>query len=132
MTALLADWNLGDGLLLALEIFFLVVWFWILIVILTDLFRDHELSGWAKAGWCLFLVVVPFLASLIYLIARGQGMRERAAKEQAEAQKQMDTYIRETAGGSPVDELHKLNELKEKGAISQEEFDRMKAKVVSA
>jgi len=126
----LADINLGEALLLALEIFFFVIWIWILIVILNDLFRDHELSGWGKAAWVLFLVFIPFLTALIYLIARGEGMRDRTIKAQTDAKQHMDTYIREQAHASPADELHKLNELKEKGAISAEEFDRAKAKLL--
>jgi Phospholipase_D-nuclease N-terminal/Short C-terminal domain len=127
----LADINLGEALLLALEIFFFVIWIWILITILSDLFRDHELSGWAKAAWVLFLVFVPFITALIYLIARGEGMRDRTIKAQAEAKQHMDAYIREQAHASPADELHKLNDLKEKGAISSEEFERAKAKLLA-
>jgi Short C-terminal domain/Phospholipase_D-nuclease N-terminal len=128
----LASINLGELLLLALEIFFFVIWIWILIVILTDLFRDHETSGWAKAVWVLFLVFIPFLTALIYLIARGGGMRDRMIKAQADEKKHLDAYIRQQAhAGSPADELHKLNELKEKGAISSEEFERAKAKLLA-
>ena len=128
---LIADYSLGDALLTVLEIFLLVAWFWILITVIGDLFRDHQISGWGKAGWVLLLIVVPFLGTLIYLIARGEGMRERAVKEQADMRKHMDAYIRETAGGSPVAELHKLSELKDKGAISDAEFDRAKAKLLA-
>lgn len=128
----LADVSFGEILLVALEIFFFVVWIWILITILTDLFRDHELSGWAKALWVLFLVFIPFLTALIYLVARGEGMRDRAIKAQADAKKHFDEYVRQQAhGGSAADELHKLNELREKGAISQEEFDRAKTKLLA-
>ena len=127
----LADINLGEALLVAFEVFFFVIWIWILITILTDLFRDHEISGWAKAAWVLFLVFIPFLTALIYLIARGDGMRERAINAQSEAKHQMDAYIREQAGASPADELHKLQELKEKGALSAEEFDKAKAKLLA-
>ena len=127
----LADINLGEALLLALEIFFFVIWIWILITILSDLFRDHELSGWAKAAWVLFLVFIPFITALIYLIARGEGMRDRTIKAQADAKQHMDAYIREQAHASPADELHKLNELKEKGAISAEEFEKAKAKLLA-
>jgi hypothetical protein len=81
----IADFGLGEALLTVIEIFFFVIWIWILITILTDLFRDHELSGWAKAGWVLFLVIVPFITALIYLIARGSGKRDRTIKAQAEA-----------------------------------------------
>ena len=127
----LADFNLGEALLLALEIFFLVIWIWILITIIADLFRDHALSGWAKAAWVLFLVFIPFLTALVYLIARGSGMRDRTIKAQAEAKQHFDSYVREQAHSSPADELHKLNDLKEKGAISGEEFDKAKAKLLA-
>jgi hypothetical protein len=126
-----ADINFGEALLVAFEVFFFVIWIWILITILSDLFRDHELSGWAKAAWVLFLVFIPFLTALIYLIARGSGMRERALKAQAEAKHHMDAYIQQQAHSSPADELHKLNDLKEKGAISSEEFDKAKAKLLA-
>ncbi len=128
----LATYDLGDALLTTLAIFFFVIWIWILVVILTDLFRDHELNGWAKAAWVFFLVFIPVLTSLIYLIARGHGMRDRAIAEQAEAKKQFDSYVQEqAAAASPADELHKLSDLKDKGAISQEEFDAAKAKLLS-
>jgi hypothetical protein len=129
-----ADIDFGEAILLALEIFFFVIWIWILLTILTDLFRDHELSGWWKAVWVIFLVLIPFLTALVYLIARGSGMRERAIAAQVDAKRHFDAYVREQAhggGGSPADELHKLNELKEKGALSGEEFDRAKAKLLA-
>ena len=129
---IIADFTLGDALLTVLEIFLLVVWFWILIAILGDLFRDHELSGWWKAVWVFFLIFVPFLTALIYLIARGHGMRERSIKEQADVRKHFDSYVRETVGTSPVDELHKLSELKDKGAISDAEYEKMKANLVGS
>jgi hypothetical protein len=128
---LLADISFGELLLVALEIFFFVIWIWILITILSDLFRDHELSGWAKAAWVLFLVVIPFLTSLVYLIARGSGMRDRTIKAQADAKKHFDEYVQKQAHSSPADELHKLNDLKEKGALSAEEFDKAKAKLLA-
>jgi hypothetical protein len=128
---LIAAYSIGDVVLTALSIFFFIVWLWILITILGDLFRDHELSGWAKAGWSLFLIVVPYLAGFVYLVARGSGMRDRAIAQQAEVRKQMDSYIRETAASSPADELHKLNDLKDKGAISAEEFEQAKAKLLA-
>ncbi|MGN6255879.1 MAG: SHOCT domain-containing protein [Solirubrobacterales bacterium] len=128
----LADISFGELLLVALEIFFFVIWIWILITILTDLFRDHELSGWAKAAWVLFLVFIPFLTALIYLIARGEGMRDRTIKAQADAKKHFDEYVRQQAhAASPADELHKLAELKDKGALSPEEFNQAKAKLLA-
>lgn len=127
----LADVNFGEALLLTLQIFFFVIWIWILITIITDLFRDHEMSGWGKAAWVIFLVFIPFLAALIYLIARGSGMRERTIAAQTEARHQMDDYIRKAASASPADELHKLSELKAKGELSQDEFDKAKAKLLA-
>ena len=120
----LAEYTFGQALLTVFEIFLFVIWIWIMITILIDVFRDHELSGWGKAIWVFFLVFVPFLAALIYLIVRGGGMRDRAIKEQADQKKHLDQYVRETAGTSEVDELHKLNDLKEKGGISAEEYAR--------
>ncbi len=127
----LADITFGELLLVVVEIFLFVVWIWILFTIITDLFRDHEMSGWAKALWILFLVFIPFLTGLVYLIVRGSGMRERAIKAQTDAKKHFDEYVREQAHASPADELHKLNELREKGALSQEEFDQAKAKLLA-
>jgi hypothetical protein len=128
----IAEFTFGQALLTVVEIFLFVVYFWILITIFGDLFRDHQMSGWGKAGWIVVLFFVPFLGMLIYLIARGEGMRERAVKEQADMRKHMDAYVRETADAtSPVDELAKLSELKDKGAISDAEFDQAKAKLLT-
>ncbi len=126
-----AEYTFGQALLTVFEIFLFVIWIWIMITILIDLFRDHEMSGWGKAAWVFFLVFVPFLTALIYLIARGGGMRDRAIKEQADQKKHLDEYVRETAGTSQVDELHKLSDLKDKGGITAEEYESMKAKVLA-
>ncbi len=131
MTPIFADYGLGEALLTVLSIFFIVIWIWILITVLIDLFRDHELSGWWKAVWVFFLVFLPIITVLIYLIARGSGMRERALAEQKHMQEASEQYIRSVAGSSPVDELHRLNELRERGAITQAEFDSMKARLLS-
>lgn len=110
----------------------LFAWIWILISVIGDLFRDHELSGVAKAVWVFFLVFLPFFGVLLYLIVRGNGMRDRTIKHQADTKKEMDSYVREQAqSASPAEELHKLNELKEKGALSSEEFDKAKAKLLA-
>jgi Phospholipase_D-nuclease N-terminal/Short C-terminal domain len=127
----LADVNFGDLLLLVFEVFLFVAWIWILISIISDLFRDHEMSGWAKGIWIIFLVFIPFLSALVYLIARGNGMRDRAIKAQTDAKAHFDEYVREQASSSPAEELHKLNDLREKGALSQAEFDQAKAKLLA-
>lgn len=126
----LADINFGEMLLLVLEVFLFVAWLWILFAIISDLFRDHKISGWGKAAWIFFLLILPFLGALIYLIARGDGMRDRTIKEQEDMKSHFDAYVREQAGASSADELHKLNDLKEKGALSPEEFERAKAKLL--
>lgn len=127
----LAEYTFGQGLLTVLAIFIFVAWIMVLFTIIADLFRDHELSGWWKAVWIFFLIFVPFLTALIYLIARGGGMRERTIHEQQEAQAQFDSYVRETAGPSHADEIAKLADQKEKGNLSEAEFEQAKAKVLS-
>jgi hypothetical protein len=128
----LADIDFGEGLLFILEFFLLVAWFWILITIIGDLFRDHETSGLVKAVWVFFLIFLPFLGALIYLIVRGNGMRDRTIKAQADAKKEFDSYVRDQAqAASPADELHKLNDLKEKGALSAAEYEQAKAKILA-
>ncbi len=128
----LADISFGEGLLFIFEFFLLFAWIWILISIISDLFRDHELSGVAKAVWVFFLVFLPFFGVLLYLIVRGNGMRDRTIKAQADTKKEFDSYVREQAqAASPADELHKLNELKQSGALSAEEFDRAKSKLLA-
>ena len=122
---------LGDALLTVLEIFLLLVWFWILIVILGDLFRDHQLSGWWKAVWVFGFIFLPFLSVFIYLIARGNGMRDRAIEQHREMQQATDAYIRQTAGGgSAADEIAKLDELRKSGEIDDDEYQSLKAKVL--
>lgn len=127
---IVAEYTFGQGLLTVLAVFVFVAWIMVLFTILSDLFRDHGLSGWGKAAWILFLIFVPFLAALIYLIARGGGMRERSIAQQQEAKEQFDAYVRQTAGGG-ADELAKLSDLRDKGAITDEEFQRAKAKLLT-
>ena len=115
----------------AMIIFFAwVIWIWIAITVLVDVFRRHDIGGWGKAGWTVFVIVLPFLGVLVYLIAQHEGMRERSTK-QAQAQKQeFDQYVREAAGGSAA-EIAKAKELLDSGAITQAEFDAIKAKALS-
>jgi hypothetical protein len=127
----LADVSFGQVLLAVLEVFLFAAWLMILFVIIGDLFRDHTISGWAKALWVVFLIFVPFLAALVYLVARGDGMRERALAAQKHQQQEVDAYIRQTAGaGSTADELTKLSELHDKGKLSDQEWEQAKAKLV--
>ncbi|GAA3377291.1 SHOCT domain-containing protein [Streptomyces sannanensis] len=114
-------------------VFLWVLWFMILFRIIIDIFRDHQLSGWGKAGWLILVVILPFLGVLVYVIARGKGMSKREVKSLQEQQAAMDAYIRETAGtgtGSAGDELTKLSELKARGDLTEEEFQQAKARLL--
>jgi ABC-type multidrug transport system fused ATPase/permease subunit len=113
-------------------IFAFVAYLFAIFAIIGDLFRDHKLNGWWKALWIIFLIFVPFLTALVYLIARGKGMGERSAAAAAQAQQATDAYIRQAAGtsSSPADEIHKAKGLLDAGAISQAEFDALKAKAL--
>jgi NADH:ubiquinone oxidoreductase subunit 6 (subunit J) len=129
---LLADFTFGQALLVVLEVFLFAAYLMVLFTIIGDLFRDHETSGWVKAAWVIFLIFLPFLGALIYLIARGSGMRERALAQQQANQKQFDAYVRQTAGGgSAADELAKLSKLHDENKLSDEEFEKAKAKIVA-
>jgi hypothetical protein len=113
----------------------LFAWIWLLIAILSDLFRDRELGGWAKAFWVLFIIILPWLGALVYLIARGNSMNERARKTAAENEASFRAYVQDAAGGaagssSTAEELRKLAELRDNGTISAEDFDRAKAKIL--
>jgi hypothetical protein len=113
------------------EFFLLFIWIWLLIVIFGDIFRSHDLGGWAKALWVIFVIVLPFLGILVYLIARGGKMQERAA-EQARLQKEaFDAQVRQAAGSSSADELAKLVDLKDKGVLTDAEFQTQKAKLLN-
>jgi hypothetical protein len=128
----LADVTFGDFLLLVFEIFLFVVWIWILFTILTDLFRNHDMSGWLKALWIVLLIFIPYITALVYLVIYGSDMRERQLRAQAEVKHQTDDYILAAAHVSPAEELHKLHELVEKGALTEAEYDRAKEKLLAA
>lgn len=127
-----ADITFGDMLLTVFEIFLFVVWVWILFTIISDIFRNHDMSGWLKGVWIILLIFIPWLTALIYLIVYGSDMRERSLRAQAEAKHQADDYIRAAAQTSPADELHKLHDLVEKGALTEAEYDRAKQKLLPA
>jgi Phospholipase_D-nuclease N-terminal/Short C-terminal domain len=115
----------------AMIIFFAwVIWIWIAITVLIDVFRRHDIGGWGKAAWTVFIIVLPFLGVLVYLIAQHEGMRERSAKQAQAQQQAFDQYVRDAAGGSAA-EIAKAKELLDAGTITQEEFDAIKAKAVS-
>lgn len=111
--------------------FAFIAYLFALFAIVADLFRDHKLNGWWKALWIIFLIFVPFLTALVYLIARGKGMAERSAKEQRQVQQATDQYIKQVAGASPADEIAKAKALLDAGTITQPEYDSLKAKILA-
>jgi hypothetical protein len=121
------------NILWSMIIFFLwVAWIWMMILILSDVFRRRDLSGWGKAGWVAFLIILPFLGALIYLIAQGDGMAERRAQDVQGQQAQMDDYVRSVAGsGGAAAEIDKAKQLLDSGAINQAEFEALKANALA-
>jgi hypothetical protein len=112
-------------------IFFLwVIWIWFLIVILTDVFRRHDIGGGKKAVWCLFIIFLPVVGALAYVIVNGDGIAQRNVKESQQAQARMDDYVRSVAGGS-ASEIEKAKQLLDSGAITQEEYASLKAKALA-
>jgi hypothetical protein len=133
---IVADVSFADIFWSILWFYFLFLWIMILFHILGDLFRDHTLSAVTKTLWVLFLVFLPFLAALVYLLTRGKGMAERAAARQQQAQEQFDGYVRSVAttgdgAASPAEQIARAKELLDAGTIDQSEFDRLKAKALA-
>jgi ABC-type multidrug transport system fused ATPase/permease subunit len=128
----LGDWQVGEVFLSFLWFFLFFIWIWLLITVFADIFRDHEMSGWAKAAWVIFVIIVPYLGVFVYLIARGGSMARRAAAQQQQAQQDFDSYVKSVAGsgGSTADELTRLADLKAQGVISDAEFERLKAQAI--
>jgi membrane protein implicated in regulation of membrane protease activity len=115
-----------------LEIFLWVLWIWVLIYVFIDIFRSRDLSGWAKALWFIFVLFIPLIGVLVYLIARGDSMHERAAQEVQQQDREARQYIQEAAGTStPADQLTKLAHLRDRGVITADEFEREKAKILA-
>jgi len=115
-----------------LEIFLWVLWIWVLIYVFIDIFRSHDLSGWAKALWFLFVLFIPLIGVLVYLIARGGEMHERAVRQAQQQDQEARRYIQEAAGSpTTADQLSKLADLRERGVITADEFEREKAKILA-
>ena len=123
--------NIWDFIWMFFTIFVFFAWLMVLFSIISDLFRDRALSGWAKAVWLVALIFVPVLTALIYLIARGNGMAERSAAQASAQRSAADDYIRSVAGSTPAQELSQAKTLLDSGAISAEEYANLKAKILS-
>jgi hypothetical protein len=124
-----------DFFLTMLYFFLFIIWIWLLIMVFMDIFRSHDLGGWAKALWVIFIIILPFLGVFVYLIARGGKMRDRAARDAAQQQQAFDQYVQQTAGTSgstTADQLAKLADLKSQGVLSEDEFQAQKAKILAS
>jgi hypothetical protein len=123
---LAADWTFGDFLLAVLYIFGWVVLFWLIITVFADLFRRHDVSGWLKALWVIFVIVAPFLGVLVYLITQHAGMAQRSRRYEEQARDE----LRRTVGFSVADEIEKLDRMKSEGRLTDEEYQRLRGQLV--
>ena len=132
---LLAEFGTGQVFWSMLWFFLFFIWIWLLISLFGDIFRSKDLSGWGKALWTIFIIVLPFLGVLVYLIVRGNSMQERALQDAANNEAQFRGYVQQVAAtsgsGGTADELAKMADLRDKGVITEEEFQKAKAKALA-
>ena len=131
MHVLASEWGTGQVFWSMLWFFLFFIWIWLLVVVFTDVFRSHDLSGVAKALWVIFIILVPYLGVFVYLIARGHKMQEHAVQAAQAQDAAMRQYVQSVATVSPADELAKLADLKAKGVIDDAEYERLKAKALT-
>ena len=135
MLAATYQYPILDFFLTMLYFFLFIIWIWLLITVFVDIFRSHDMGGWAKALWVIFIIILPFLGVFVYLIARGGKMHERAARDAAQQQKAFDQYVREAAGtpgATSADQLSKLADLKSQGVLTDAEFEAQKSKILAS
>jgi len=135
MLAATYQYPILDFFLTMLYFFLFIIWIWLLITVFIDIFRSHDMGGWAKALWVIFIIILPFLGVFVYLIARGGKMHERAARDAAQQQKAFDEYVRQaagTSGNSTAEQLSKLADLKSQGVITDAEFEAQKSKILAS
>jgi type VI protein secretion system component VasK len=132
MSIVAAEWGTGQVFWSMLWFFLFFIWIYILIVVFMDIFRSHDLSGWAKAAWVIFVILVPYLGVFVYLIARGHKMSEHAAEAAAAQDAAARQYIQQVASTSPAEELEKLARLREQGVIDEAEYQSLKTKTLNA
>ena len=128
---MLATYTFGDVMWTMFVFFAWILFFWMLFGVFGDLFGRHDISGWAKAGWTVFVIILPFLGIFIYLISQGKGMGERAQQRAQAQQAQVDDYVRSVATSDPTEEIAKGKELFDSGAITQAEYDQLKARALA-
>ena len=129
---MLAEFGTGQVFWSMLWFFLFFIWIWLLIVVFSDIFRSHDLSGWGKALWSIFVIFVPYLGVFVYLIARGHKMQEHAMQQAQQQDAAMRQYVQNvTASGGTADEIARLADLRDKGVISDAEFQQAKAKALA-
>jgi hypothetical protein len=128
---LIANYTFVSFLWDALLVFAWIIWFWLLISVFSDLFRRHDTSGWAKAAWIVFVILVPYVGVLVYLIAEHQGIAERNTQRAQAAQQQFDRYVQSVTPADPSEQIAKAKGLLDSGAITQAEYDQIKQKALA-
>ena len=128
----IADYPFLNFIWLMIVFFAFVIWIWLLITVFADIFRRHDTGGGSKALWIIFVIIAPYLGVLVYIIAEHDGMAERSQKQMEKAQAQQDAYIKSVAGSSPADQVAQAKQLLDSGAITQEEYEAMKAKALAS
>src|SRR5262245_51805754 len=129
---LAADYPFLDVLWSMIIFFAFIIWIWLLITVFADVFRRHDIGGGMKAVWIVFVILLPYLGVLIYLIAEHQGMADRGAAQMTAMKEQQDAYIKNVAGSSPADQIGQAKQLLDNGAITQAEFDSIKATAIAS
>jgi hypothetical protein len=125
------EFEVWDAFLTMLWFFLFFIWIWLLISVFGDIFRSDDLSGWSKALWTIFVIVLPYLGVFVYLIARGHKMGEHAVRDASRREDQMRGYVQDVAGTSTAGEIERLAQLQQQGAITEEEFRQAKAKMLA-
>ena len=129
------EYTVGEAFLTMLWFFLFFIWIWLLISVFSDIFRSDDLSGWGKGLWTIFVIVLPYLGVFVYLIARGKKMGEHAVRDAARQEQQMREYVQSVAGSgggaSAAEEIQRLHQLKEQGAVTEDEFQAAKAKLLA-
>jgi putative oligomerization/nucleic acid binding protein/phospholipase D-like protein len=131
MPVIAATYTFGDALLTVLELAFLFLWIWIAVGVVADIFRSHDLSNWAKTLWVLFIFVLPLIGVLGYLIVRGHTLHEHQAQDRAQYEAFRQFAQRSRSGGTSTDDVQTLADLRDRGVLTQEEFERAKAKALA-
>jgi hypothetical protein len=130
--SLAEEWGTGQVFYSIIWFTLFFIWIWLLIIVFTDIFRSHDMGGWAKFFWVLFVIILPYLGVFVYLIARGNKMAQHAQADAARGDVAARAYIRDAVSTSPADELARLADLRDKGVIDENEFNQLKSQVLSS